>query len=71
MMTEINVTLGRPVQLLLFKPADGVPIDKQDKYQLLMAQLIEEGWAVSELVNLGRVLADPRKWTRHVQAMVD
>jgi hypothetical protein len=71
MMSEVNVTLSRPIQLLLFNPKDGVPIDDQDSYQLEMRRLIEEGWAVSDIVRLGKLLSDPRQWTGRVLAQID
>ena len=57
-------------QLLLFKPEDGVPLSETDKYQLAMQRLIDNRWAVSEIIRLGKILANPRKWSPNIQATV-
>jgi hypothetical protein len=62
--------LTRPKQLLLFQQSDGIPLDETDKYQLAMQRLIDEGWPIAEIVRLGKMLADPRKWTPNVLAIV-
>ena len=62
--------LARPKQLLLFQQSDGIPLDETDKYQLAMHSLIDDGWAIAEIVRLGKMLADPKKWTPNVLARV-